>query len=196
MCMQLFRFFPCWRASEAVWRCEFDCAITEHITHLLMQYGNEEVFALLLQELISVYYVEHKFFFSPIFFCRRKHGINKRTNSHVCIHIYVYTHLQWHKPFDETLFKQLLCHLYWTLGIRPGHWVCSQWGGQRLALLDNFSPLTHAAAFCNLNTQKFQLLLSQCKAYGIVMWIWDSSLRTGHQCHGGWLYSGVELNWV
>jgi len=29
--------------------------------------------------------------------------------------------------------------------------------------------LTHAAAFCNLNTQQFQLLLSQCKAYGIVM---------------------------
>jgi len=29
--------------------------------------------------------------------------------------------------------------------------------------------LTHAAAFCNLNTQQCQLLLSQCKAYGTVM---------------------------
>jgi hypothetical protein len=29
--------------------------------------------------------------------------------------------------------------------------------------------LTHAAAVCNLNTQQFQLLLSQCKTYSIVM---------------------------
>ena len=29
--------------------------------------------------------------------------------------------------------------------------------------------LTHTAAVCNLNAQQFQLLLSQCKVYSIVM---------------------------
>jgi hypothetical protein len=51
--------------------------------------------------------------------------------------------------------------------------------------------LTHATAFCNVNTQ-FQLLLSQCKTYGIVMWIWDKSKdRTSVL----W-WMNVKLNWV
>ena len=62
-------------------------------------------------------------------------------NLQTCMCACVYTHLYRHKPFEETLFKRLLCHLNWTLGISKDsmtwRWVCSQWSGQRLVLLDN-----------------------------------------------------------
>ena len=36
-------------------------------------------------------------------------------NVQTCMCVYINIHR--HKPFEETLYKRLLCHLYWTLGI-------------------------------------------------------------------------------
>jgi hypothetical protein len=50
-----------------------------------------------------------------ISFCRRKkHGLNKCTNGHVCKSVYTFTSTQ---AFQGNIVQRLLCHLYWMLGI-------------------------------------------------------------------------------
>jgi len=128
--------------------------------------------------------------------CSRKHGISKSTNSHLSVYTFTST-----QAFRGNIVQTAVLPSVLNAGDfqRKYDWdgefvhsgVDSGWHYWIISV-----SLTHTTAFCNLNTQQFQLLLSPCKAYGTVMWIWDSSLRAGHQCNGGRMYSGVELNCV
>jgi len=92
-----------------------------------------------------------------------------KVQTHMC----VYVHLHRHKPFEGSVQMAVVPSVLnagdfqrqydWDAefvhsGVDRGwhYWIISV-------------SLTHAPAVCNINTLQFQLLLSQCKTYGIVM---------------------------
>lgn len=88
--------------------------------------------------------------FSPISLCRRKHGINKSTNSRVCTCIDIDISLS-RKPFSNGCCA--MCTERWRFPktVWLGHWVCSQWVDRGWYYWIISVSLTHAAAFCNVN---------------------------------------------